>query len=103
MRAAPWPEPVGETEEVRLVDGAEHLDDGPPAACGSGPLHPPDRRLRPGRLPPAVSPRRRRAPPPASAAAALLGGFAGTTERRDCPGPFTPGFPPQRSLSGPPW
>src|SRR6266511_211491 len=29
VRAAPQPEPVGETQEVRLVDGVEHLDDGP--------------------------------------------------------------------------
>jgi hypothetical protein len=29
MRAAPWPEPVGEAQEVRLVNGAQHLDDGP--------------------------------------------------------------------------
>ena len=29
MRAAPWPEPVGEAEKVLLVDGVEHLDDGP--------------------------------------------------------------------------
>jgi site-specific DNA recombinase len=29
MRAAPRPEPVGEAEEVLLVDGVEHLDDGP--------------------------------------------------------------------------
>ena len=29
MRAAPRPEPVGEAQEVRLVDGVEHLDDGP--------------------------------------------------------------------------
>jgi hypothetical protein len=29
MRPAPWPEPVGETPEVRLVDGVEHPDDGP--------------------------------------------------------------------------
>src|SRR6185437_7486296 len=29
MRAAPWPEPAGETPEVRLTDGAENLDDGP--------------------------------------------------------------------------
>jgi hypothetical protein len=28
MRAAPRPKPVGETPEVRLVDGVEHLDDG---------------------------------------------------------------------------
>src|SRR2546430_13113186 len=29
MRPAPWPEPVGETPEVRLVDGVEHPGDGP--------------------------------------------------------------------------
>jgi hypothetical protein len=29
MRAAPRPEPIGEAEEVLLVDGVEHLDDGP--------------------------------------------------------------------------
>jgi len=29
VRAAPWPEPVGEAEKVLLVDGVEHLDDGP--------------------------------------------------------------------------
>jgi hypothetical protein len=29
MWAAPWSEPVGEAEEVLLVDGVEHLDDGP--------------------------------------------------------------------------
>ena len=29
MRAAPRSEPVGEAEEVLLVDGVEHLDDGP--------------------------------------------------------------------------
>ena len=29
MRPAPRPEPVGETPEVRLIDGVEHLDDGP--------------------------------------------------------------------------
>ncbi len=29
MRVAPWPEPVGEAQEVRLVDGVEYLDDGP--------------------------------------------------------------------------
>ena len=29
MRASPRPEPVGEAQEVRLVDGVEHLDDGP--------------------------------------------------------------------------
>ncbi len=29
MRAAPRPEPVGETEEVHLVDRVQHLDDGP--------------------------------------------------------------------------
>ena len=29
MRAAPRPEPVGEAQEVRLVDGVEHLDDRP--------------------------------------------------------------------------
>jgi len=28
MLATPWPEPVRETEKVRLVDGVEHLDDG---------------------------------------------------------------------------
>jgi hypothetical protein len=27
--AAPWPEAVGETAKVHLVDGVEHLDDGP--------------------------------------------------------------------------
>src|SRR5262249_1901134 len=44
---------------------------------------------------------------PTSAAAALLGlalfgGFAGTTGPSDCPYPFIPGLPPQRSLNGPP-
>src|SRR5215468_12679638 len=29
MRVAPWPEPVGEAQEVRLIDGVEHPDDGP--------------------------------------------------------------------------
>src|SRR2546430_12832485 len=29
MRPAPWPETVGETPEVRLVDGVEHPGDGP--------------------------------------------------------------------------
>ena len=29
VRAAPRTEPIGETEEVRLVDGVQHLDDGP--------------------------------------------------------------------------
>src|SRR3954452_774165 len=29
MRAASRPEPVGEAPEVHLVDGVEHLDDGP--------------------------------------------------------------------------
>src|ERR671918_142039 len=29
MRAAPWPKPVGEAEEVLLVDGVQHLDDRP--------------------------------------------------------------------------
>src|SRR6266508_4710465 len=33
---------------------------------------------------------------------ALFGGLAGTTGRSDCPCPFIPGVPPQRSLSGPP-
>jgi hypothetical protein len=28
MLAAPTSNPVGETEEVRLVDGVQHLDDG---------------------------------------------------------------------------
>jgi hypothetical protein len=28
MRAAPWPEPVGEAEEVRLIDAVQHLDEG---------------------------------------------------------------------------
>jgi len=28
MRAAPRPETVGEAQEVHLVDGVEHLDDG---------------------------------------------------------------------------
>jgi hypothetical protein len=28
MRAAPRPKPIRETEEVRLVDGVQHLDDG---------------------------------------------------------------------------
>src|SRR6266704_2986990 len=28
MRVAPWPEPVGTTPEVHLVDGVQHLDDG---------------------------------------------------------------------------
>src|SRR5216683_2133199 len=28
MRAAPWPEPIGEAQEVRLIDGIQHLDDG---------------------------------------------------------------------------
>ena len=28
MRAAPWSEPIREPEEVRFVDGVEHLDDG---------------------------------------------------------------------------
>ncbi len=29
MRAAPRPEPVGETPEVRLIDSVQHLNDGP--------------------------------------------------------------------------
>src|SRR6266545_5750886 len=29
MRASPRPEPIRETEKVHLVDGAQHLDDGP--------------------------------------------------------------------------
>src|SRR6266851_7945135 len=29
MRPAPWPESVRETPEVRLIDGVQHLDDGP--------------------------------------------------------------------------
>src|SRR5271166_3842807 len=29
MRAAPRPEPIGETPEVHLIDGVEYLDDGP--------------------------------------------------------------------------
>src|SRR5437763_13727863 len=29
MRAAPRSEPVGEAAEVLLIDGVEHLDDGP--------------------------------------------------------------------------
>jgi len=29
MRATPWPESVGEAQEVHLVDGVEYLDDGP--------------------------------------------------------------------------
>ena len=29
MRAAPWPEPVREAPEVRLIHGVQHLDDGP--------------------------------------------------------------------------
>ena len=29
MRAASRPEPVGETQEIHLVDGVEYLDDGP--------------------------------------------------------------------------
>ncbi len=29
MRAAPGPEPIGRAQEVHLVDGVEHLDDGP--------------------------------------------------------------------------
>jgi hypothetical protein len=29
VRVAPWPEPVREAQEVRLVDGVEHSDDGP--------------------------------------------------------------------------
>jgi hypothetical protein len=28
VRAAPWPEPIGEAEEVLLVDGVQDLDDG---------------------------------------------------------------------------
>src|ERR1017187_5021389 len=28
VRAAPWPEPVGEAQEIRLIDGVEHLHDG---------------------------------------------------------------------------
>jgi hypothetical protein len=60
MRFAPGPEPVGEADEVRLVDAVEHLDDGalddlvlqrgdaerpqPPVPLGD--VRPPD-RLRP--------------------------------------------------------
>src|SRR5207247_6624762 len=62
----------------------------------------PDPALRPGRVSPAVFPLARSLSSPASAAVALSGGFAGTTERSDCPCPFIPGLPPQRSLSGPP-
>jgi hypothetical protein len=29
MRAACRPEPVGKAQEIHLVDGVEHLDDGP--------------------------------------------------------------------------
>src|SRR6266536_455388 len=29
VRVAPRPEPVGKAQEVRLIDGVEHLDDGP--------------------------------------------------------------------------
>jgi hypothetical protein len=29
MRAAPGPKTIGETPEIHLVDGVEHLDDGP--------------------------------------------------------------------------
>jgi hypothetical protein len=28
MRTTPWPETIGEPSEVRLVDSAQHLDDG---------------------------------------------------------------------------
>ena len=67
MRSAPRPEPVGEAEEVRLVDAVQHLDDGalgdlvlqagdaerplPPVRLGD--VHPP-RRL--GSVCPAVQP-----------------------------------------------
>src|SRR5439155_18070975 len=29
MRAAPWPETVGEAPEIHLIDGVEYLDDAP--------------------------------------------------------------------------
>ena len=29
MRLAPWPEPVRKAPEIRLVNGVQHLDDGP--------------------------------------------------------------------------
>jgi len=28
MRLAPWPEPVGEAQEVHLINGVQHLGDG---------------------------------------------------------------------------
>jgi len=28
MRSAPWPEPIGEAQEVRLIDGVEEFDNG---------------------------------------------------------------------------
>src|SRR6266851_3397024 len=70
----------------------------------SSSLDTPDPALRPGRVSPAVFPLARSLSSPASATAraALFGGFAGTTERSDCPCPFISGLPPQRSLSGPP-
>ena len=27
VRATPWPEPIGEAQEVHLIDGVENLDD----------------------------------------------------------------------------
>jgi hypothetical protein len=35
MGATPRPEPIGEAQEVLLVDGVEHLDDGPLAILSS--------------------------------------------------------------------
>src|SRR5271154_3344643 len=58
--------------------------------------------LRPGRVSPAVFPMVRSLSSPASAAEALFSELAGTTKRSDCPSPFIPGLPPQRSLDGPP-
>ena len=57
MRAAPWPEPVRETEKVRFVDGVQHLDrralddlvfqrrhsERPLPPVGLGDVHPPHR------------------------------------------------------------